>query len=332
MNNQKIILIACLALFSCGLTVKAIDADKEITLDFTVGDDENYPNTPVPRWLLSQLSPEEYENARKKAWQEFYEKKSELIRIFEALNGQDTNSVKVIFPANFDNFAANMSPDFFDKFMGINNPQNFSPLWVIKLEHICSLDLSDNKLSESIWMQIGTSLKARKNLKSLKLCNLDGDIDNACKYLLPLISSETGLEELNLSNNNLSGVIKDIASAMKQNQSITCLDLSNAYLHDRGWHNFDPIGDMLRTNKTLVKLYIRNNYIEDDGAEVLGEALRDNSALMVFDLSNNNRYMSVHTLYKLMKTLSSKADYTQSDIDRYDCENNFVFKKYQVII
>ena len=98
-----------------------------------------------------------------------------------------------------------------------------------------------------------------------------------------IVNNET--VELNLDGRELEDEdIIALSTLLKINNSIEVLSLNANNIQCKGAM---AIADLL--NKTnIAKLYLQNNYISDDGANALGDALKTNFTLRELSLHNNN--------------------------------------------
>ena len=100
---------------------------------------------------------------------------------------------------------------------------------------------------------------------------------------------------LNLSRKNLTD--EDaiaIGEGLKTNNTLTRL-----YLYNNNITDVQSIGEGLKTNNTLTELYLSNNNIID--VQSIGEALKTNNTLMHLDLDNNN-ITDVQSIGEALKT------------------------------
>lgn len=94
-----------------------------------------------------------------------------------------------------------------------------------------------------------------------------------------------------LQSLNLSGLIsvgpagaRTIAAALKENRTLSRLNLDNANVGDEG---AIAIADMLRTNRTLTDLALGGNGIRAQGAVALAAALERNTSIVKINLAHN---------------------------------------------
>jgi len=93
--------------------------------------------------------------------------------------------------------------------------------------------------------------------------------------------------------------IEDIAWILRHTKAATKLYLFENKIGDEG---AKVIGEALRTNITLTKLYLSENEIGDEGAKVIGEALRINKTLTELDLSKNKiGYEGAKVIYEALR-------------------------------
>ena len=97
------------------------------------------------------------------------------------------------------------------------------------------------------------------------------------KYGVNFDDSSVTLDGKNIRDEDL----QNISEALKANNTLTYLSLSNNYIID-----VQSIGELLKTNNTLKVLYLVNNNITD--VQSIGEGLKSNNTLKVLWLNNNN--------------------------------------------
>ena len=108
--------------------------------------------------------------------------------------------------------------------------------------------------------------------------------------LAEALKQNTSLTELDLSSNHISDQgAADLAEALKQNMSLTELNLS---ANDISAQGAAALAEALKQNTSLTQLnlsqrYLSSNSISAQGAAALAEALKQNSSLTQLDLSNN---------------------------------------------
>ncbi len=90
---------------------------------------------------------------------------------------------------------------------------------------------------------------------------------------------------LDLEHNQIGGEgAKEIADALKNNQSLTDLVLGHNKIGDKG---AKEIADALKKNKSLTRLVLDHNQIGDEGAKEIADALKKNQSLTSLDLDFN---------------------------------------------
>jgi Ran GTPase-activating protein (RanGAP) involved in mRNA processing and transport len=142
-----------------------------------------------------------------------------------------------------------------------------------------SLDLSSNNLGPDAEQAFADLLAANTVLQRLDL----GDNDLTGEDLATGLKSNTGLTYLNLENNKLTpeGIIA-LAGAVKLHFTLGSLTLTKNEIPKEAEA---AIGDMLKTNSVLTKLYLNSTGIT---GEELSIGLKSNTKLNTLNLKNNN--------------------------------------------
>lgn len=150
------------------------------------------------------------------------------------------------------------------------------------IDTIQYISLKDSKCTNNDIIQILDILKKNKFLRTLDLskCNI--------KYILPKITEtlyETNLQYLNLHDNNITYNIVDLIDGLKNNNTLTNLNLSKNNLQD---DNIYILAEILKNNNTLQKINLSDNFISDNGFTFIINALVNNSSIVSLNLSYNN--------------------------------------------
>ena len=178
---------------------------------------------------------------------------------------------------------------------------------VTKNELMKRLMLCDNNLNDDGVIKIAQSLCKHSNLKFIDL-QINKITKAAAEALASIISSNTGLEEVYLGNNQLqSGVIK-IASALQNVSSLKVLDLKNNNISEQV---ADELAAAIKSNSSLEKLWLGGNHLGSSTVRIVN-ALKKISTLKELYLNDNkNRseelapaLASIITKNKLMEIFS----------------------------
>ena len=152
---------------------------------------------------------------------------------------------------------------------------------------LVELNLSNFKLTitEENGQALGHMLKTNKTLKSLKIPPLVNTNGRGVRYLSEGISYSSAISKLDLSDNPIQrgeDGLSHLCQALTSNTSIEELNLSNCKLHKA----CDPaLRHMLETNNTLTALNLSfNPSISDDNVSGTAEGLRSNHSLKCLNL------------------------------------------------
>ena len=184
------------------------------------------------------------------------------------------------------------------------------PLIVKSNKYLEKLLLNNNDLKCSVI----AILQSLSTISTLKLLNINNTqiTDEAGEALASVVTHNTGLEELHLSNNNLGEGMLVVTKALQKITSLRSIDLgntniskeasdeipfvvkSNKYLEKLWLHNNNlkcsaiTILQSLSTISTLKLLNIHNTQITDEAGEALASVIVHNKALKELHLADNN--------------------------------------------
>ena len=147
------------------------------------------------------------------------------------------------------------------------------------LEELC---LSDNDLKSSA----SVILQALKNNSQLKKLNLNSNSmsGKVAEDLANVIRSNSGLEQLYLSDNNLKSSAIVILQALKDNSQLKFLNLNSNNMTGKV---AEDLANVIRNNSGLEQLCLSDNNLKSSAIVIL-QALKDNSQLKILNLNNNN--------------------------------------------
>ena len=145
------------------------------------------------------------------------------------------------------------------------------------------LSLSDSGLNDDGVIEIAESLC--KHTTKLKVINLHKNniTEKSAESLSSIISSNTGLEELYLGNNQLQLGAAQVATALKTISSLKVLNLSNNNIPEQA---ADELSAAIRANNSLEKLWLNGNYLGSSTVVIIN-ALKEISTLKELNLSDN---------------------------------------------
>jgi Ran GTPase-activating protein (RanGAP) involved in mRNA processing and transport len=140
---------------------------------------------------------------------------------------------------------------------------------------------------------LATMLKTNTHLKTLDIRRNHVGLEGIRKITRALNTNHT-LQRLNLARNNVSypfshtkidfSVAHSLAEALKVNQGLRFLDLSENDIRDSG---ICIIAQALKYNYILTDLSLCFNHIREEGAEVLASIIAENTTLRMLNLSYN---------------------------------------------
>ena len=170
-------------------------------------------------------------------------------------------------------------------------------------------EITPNEITYNEYLTLKYLLKTNKKLKTLRLIRLSMP-QNLFEEEL---STNTTLEKLEfnmvsfniaiignalITNNRLTTLIiintnftdadfTQFCIGIKQNRTLKILILNNIH---NGLSNLmaTELGLVLKTNETLVELYLESNRITHEGFITIGDALKSNKKLSILNLNNNN--------------------------------------------
>ena len=145
-----------------------------------------------------------------------------------------------------------------------------------------TLLVSDNNLNDDGVIKIAQSLHKNSKLRFFSLRN-NNITEEAAEALASVISSNIGVEELYLGNNQLQmGVIK-IANPLKNISSIKVLDLMNNNINEQATNELAAV---IRANDLLEELWLSGNHL-GSSIVVVVNALKGISTLKNLALNDN---------------------------------------------
>ncbi|XP_065913984.1 protein NLRC5-like isoform X2 [Dysidea avara] len=198
-------------------------------------------------------------------------------------------------------------------YLGGNNLQSSAVVILQDLKNISKitkLDLSDNGMSDTVVHELASVienntkleelnlggnnlqssavviLQALKNISNLTTLDLSNNnlSEEVAKDLADVIESNTHLNELILSDNNLQSSTVVILQTLVNTSSLLKLDLSGNKLPETV---VNELASVIKSNANLRELHLANNRLQPSTIIIL-QALKEISSLTVLDLSNNN--------------------------------------------
>ena len=149
---------------------------------------------------------------------------------------------------------------------------------------ICTLDISNNKISDLGAQEIAKALHENKTLQTLNISYNIIQVDGA-RAIAGALNANKALQNLDISNNNIhvEGA-KVIAEALYENRTLQKLDFSNNDILDDG---AIAISECIKKNLALQQLVMSGNNVSVEGALKIAEAVKINTTLQNLDISNN---------------------------------------------
>jgi len=154
-----------------------------------------------------------------------------------------------------------------------------------KMANLLSLDLSNIRMKEKNFIEFLEGVAVTKKIRKLSLSKViskngvssrDKNTDSIAEALLKVIKTNTGIQELDLSEGYGKFIILPILETLQTNQLITSLNVSGNELCDKG---AEGIATMLRSNTALTSLSLDKNLFSLNGYKALSISLETNRTL-----------------------------------------------------
>ena len=161
---------------------------------------------------------------------------------------------------------------------------------------------SDHKkfISDHAIEQLSAGLRANKSVTILILnCHIT---DAGVQHLATMLAVNNTLRNVHLSSTSISdNGVCHLSRALQNNSSVTHLFLiNNKFITNTG---AVALGEMLRVNKSLRVINLRNTSVGEEGATALMEGLQHNQVLNELWLPQGlKEYCKKHTLYGSVKS------------------------------
>lgn len=171
---------------------------------------------------------------------------------------------------------------------------------------LTKLDLSDSKVGRGALRHLLGVLEVNTTLKILCLQRVDMDPIDLLELVGALKTNKT-LTVLDISFSTSRGSVQIVSDMLSVNTGLVELGLSGTFeLTDR----IEPLADALRTNTTLTKLNLSDNWLD---MCAMFEVLKRNMTLTEIDLSSNG--VDARSLSEMLK-----VNTTLRVLDLSDCE------------
>ena len=136
--------------------------------------------------------------------------------------------------------------------------------------------------------QVSDSLFNNKTLEQLVLLNVTDITDEDITHLSTMLSSNTTLKELDLSDCNITdNGVRYICEGLTKNQTLTTLSI-------RGNHQItsvstSTIADLIQTTISLTTLYLYNTSLNNDDIKIICTSLNKNTTIRELYLSGQHK-------------------------------------------
>ena len=168
-----------------------------------------------------------------------------------------------------------------------------------KSSNLKILNLDNNSLSEEATNDLADVIRSNTGLEQLSLSN--NNVKTSTVVLLEALSEISALKRLDLSSNNISGpMVNELANVIKNNVSLEVLNLSNNNLCSV----VTVILEALKGITTLKTLNLGGNNMSEDVAEYLADVITKNIHVEELHLFNNNLQESVALILQALKGIS----------------------------
>ena len=164
------------------------------------------------------------------------------------------------------------------------NDNTLSPLFktLSRNNLLKELHLNKNLIEENGLKELSDNLIYNHSLTHLNL-NGCGINDIGAKIIAKMLHSNQSLKILQLNVNEIREGLEDLAFSLKDNNSLTTLNLNNNLLKDSG---IDALSNSLKKNDTLKTLNLSYNYdLTKNSLLPLIDAIKENSSLQSLYLS-----------------------------------------------
>lgn len=160
--------------------------------------------------------------------------------------------------------------------------------------------MDENKLRGPTIKYFTEAMWTNENLKKISIAKCSLNLE-AISKILEAFENNTGLEAVNLANNNITEKSADnLASLLASDTSrLKYLNLADNYLTDECLQK-------LEISRHLRALVLRNNSIKNEGAQQILHMLHHNENLRRVDLTKN--MVSIKYLIEISKLLEKKRE------------------------
>ena len=149
--------------------------------------------------------------------------------------------------------------------------------FLLQTQILTHLNLSDNMIHYEGSRYLAQALKVNKSLKnmSLKLNRIDDK--GGSKLCIDLLNNQSSLETISLSSNSLGHMFcESLAEFLKINRTIRRLDISCNFIDDS---NASTLKDSLESNSNIIEVDVRNNQLSEETEAEINEIITRNLLL-----------------------------------------------------
>ena len=149
--------------------------------------------------------------------------------------------------------------------------------------------------------QVSDSLFNNKTLEELRLYNVTDITDEDITHLSTMLSSNTTLKELELSNCNITdNGVQYICEGLTKNQTFTMLNISDN--HQITSVSTSTIADLIQTTSSLTELRLYNTSLNNDDIKTICTSLNKNTTIRNLYLSRQHEeYCKKLDSYQVIK-------------------------------
>ena len=157
-------------------------------------------------------------------------------------------------------------------------------------------NLNSNNMTGQVAEDLANVIKSNSGLQKLALSA--NDLRSSAIVVLQALKDHSKLTVLNLNSNNMTGqVVEDLANVIKDNSGLQQLRLSNNDLRSSAI----VILQALKDHSKLTVLYLNNNNMTGQVAEDLANVIKNNSGLQRLHLSDNDLRSSAIIILQALK-------------------------------
>ena len=192
----------------------------------------------------------------------------------------------------------------------INSLSNFN-------SKVITMDLSENNLGENSLKSINEFVNINSNLKNIILDNNNfKNCSNIIKDLL--MNKKSNLKMISFKNCQIGENIDLMFEGLAKNNKLIEINLTDNIIGNYS-KQFQSIIPCLKENKTLNKIILDSNLLNDEHLQMLSESINDNKSLKEINLNNNNFSISVFSgFYKKIYKKSKKCEYNNCGVPEID--------------